>query len=33
MNLFDDVAGKLAGSTAGGSGGQELVTSVVEMLS
>lgn len=33
MNLFDDVAGKLAGSTTGGSGGQGLVTSVVEMLS
>ena len=33
MSLFDDAAGKSAGSAAGGSGGQWLLTSIVEMLS
>lgn len=33
MSLFDDTAGKSAGSAAGGSGGQRLVTSIAEMLS
>ncbi len=33
MGIFDDLAGKLAGGTPGGEGGQGLVTSIVEMLS
>ena len=32
MSLFDDIAGQLTGGMAGGSGGQGLVASVVEML-
>ncbi len=32
MSSFDDIAGKMAGSTPGGGGGQGLVTSIVEML-
>ena len=33
MSIFDDLAGKLAGGTPVGGGGQGLITSIVEMLS
>ena len=33
MSLVDEIAGQWAGSATGGSGGQGLITSIVEMLS
>ena len=32
MSLFGDIAGKLTGGATGGGGGQELITSIVELL-